>query len=269
MFSRLLLLALPLIPTAALANDIEARLLSDVDHVSAGQPFWVGVELTMASEWHTYYVNPGDAGIGTTVNWQLPDGWSVDSLQWPIPKTFGEPPEVMYGYEGVVLLTARVTPPKTITPQSTSIGATVSWLGCREICIPGKADLSLTLPVGNDSGESGGRTEAGMQIQSALDLLPIPPPAGVSIQAVRTDGQLSLLIRGIESRDIYFFSSREDVIDHSAEQKVADAPGGDKRLILSISQYATEPARRLSGILVAGTGADRKGYMVDVDVQSR
>lgn len=266
---RLLLLTLLLIPTIANADDIQARLLSDVDHAGANQPFWVAVELTMADEWHTYYVNPGDAGLGTTIDWRLPDGWSVDSLQWPIPMVFGEPPEVMYGYEGVVLLLARVIPPKTITSESISIEATVSWLGCREVCIPGKADLSLKLPVGNDSGGEKVRSEADVRIRKALAALPAPPPAGISIQAIRTGGRLALRIDGIDREDLYFFSSREEAIDHSAAQSIVNESDGVRRLILQPSRYASEPVTRLNGILVVGTGEERIGYLVDVEIGNR
>lgn len=263
----ILLLVFLLLPLFAHADAIEARLISDIERVQQGRPFWVAIELTMKDEWHTYYVNPGDAGLGTTVDWRLPEGWAVDSLQWPTPMKFGEPPEVMYGYEGVVLLLARVTPASKISSPQVRLEASVSWLGCREVCIPGKADVALALPV-DHMGETDPLepTPDAERIQSTLRALPTPPEDGVSIAAFRSNGRIVLRVFGVESGDLYFFSSREEVIDHSAEQAVADDVGGAVLLTLQPSQYATEPATSLHGILAVGLGNERRAYAVDVEI---
>ena len=42
--------------------------------VQAGQPMWVGLQLTHKPEWHTYWKNPGDSGLPTQLMWTLPPG---------------------------------------------------------------------------------------------------------------------------------------------------------------------------------------------------
>ena len=40
-----------------------ATLVSDTDAVAPGKPFRVGLRLRLAPGWHTYWQNPGDAGV--------------------------------------------------------------------------------------------------------------------------------------------------------------------------------------------------------------
>ena len=58
----------------------------------------------MAEGWHTYWSNPGDSGLPTTITWKLPDGVGVGAIQWPAPRALPTGPLVNYGYEGQVLL---------------------------------------------------------------------------------------------------------------------------------------------------------------------
>src|SRR5262249_30576644 len=55
---------------------------------------------------------------------------------------------VTFGYEHEVLLTAQITPPANLTGTEVALKAKASWLVCKESCVPGDAELSLTLPVG-------------------------------------------------------------------------------------------------------------------------
>ena len=47
-------------------ND-SASLLSASDSFVAGRTLWLGLRLRLASGWHTYWSNPGDAGEAPTV----------------------------------------------------------------------------------------------------------------------------------------------------------------------------------------------------------
>ena len=72
---------------ASPAQAVQAQILADVSTVSPGVPFHVGVLFKVADGWHIYWKNPGDAGLATAVQWQLPDGFSAGPLRWPQPKT--------------------------------------------------------------------------------------------------------------------------------------------------------------------------------------
>ena len=94
---------------AAQPDDHPAKveLLANVSAIKPGEPFTVGIRFTMQPHWHVYWLNPGDSGMPPQVKWKLPEGFTVSELQFPVPKKFEQPGDMVgYGYEDEVLLTA-------------------------------------------------------------------------------------------------------------------------------------------------------------------
>ncbi len=116
--------------------------------IEPGKPFDVALHLHSDPGWHTYWINPGDAGLPTKIKWTLPPGFTAGPIQWPTPEKHKMGPLITYGYGGDVYLLTTITPPKGDLPQHFDIKARASWLVCLEECIPGKADLTLTLDTG-------------------------------------------------------------------------------------------------------------------------
>jgi len=138
-------------------NDlVKARLVADVKSVKAGQPFTLGVLLEIEPGWHVYWKNPGESGMATGVTFKVPEGFKVGELNFPIPRQFGNSGDVIgYGYEDEVLLTAMVTPPNNLGPEKGQpFTADVSWLVCEKMCLPGKASVSLVLPLSDSEPEA-------------------------------------------------------------------------------------------------------------------
>ena len=127
----------------------KVELLADVASIQPGKPFTVGVRLTMQPHWHTYWINPGESGQPIAVKWNLPAGFTAGELKFPVPTRFVQPGDLYgYGYEDEVLLTTVITPPAQAGDAlSAELTANVSWLVCKEICIPGKATVSLGLGI--------------------------------------------------------------------------------------------------------------------------
>jgi thiol:disulfide interchange protein len=126
---------------------VKAELLANTGAIVPGKPFTVGLLLRMVPHWHTYWKFSGDAGIPTEIKWQLPPGWKVGEIQWPIPSKLKDPGDIeTYGYENEVLLMQEITPPAKIDNPSAKLSAQATWLVCEKLCIPGSANLELTLP---------------------------------------------------------------------------------------------------------------------------
>ena len=67
--------------------EVRAELLAHAPQgVGAGQPLWLGLQLTHQPEWHTYWLNPGDSGLPTVLEWTLPAGVTAGDIAWPTPK---------------------------------------------------------------------------------------------------------------------------------------------------------------------------------------
>lgn len=131
------------------ADLVQPKLLADVAAIESGKPFTVAVQLKMAPRWHIYWINPGDAGIPTTVKFELPEGFTVSKLEYPTPVRLEQTGGIiMYGYADQVMLLATITPPAKASTANVPIAATVKYLVCDDSCIPGEARLSLSLPSG-------------------------------------------------------------------------------------------------------------------------
>jgi thiol:disulfide interchange protein len=127
---------------------VEAGLHLQHASVRPGTPFLALVRLMIDEGWHVYAPEPGDAGLPTTVAWDLPDGFSAGPIAWPVPREFADGGLVTRGYAGEVLLVAEITPPADLVPGSeVTVRARVEWLACRAECIPGEADLAAPVPV--------------------------------------------------------------------------------------------------------------------------
>ena len=87
-----------------------ASLVSDTDTVAPGRPFRIGLWLRLAPGWHTYWQNPGDAGLAPELELDLPSGATAGPIAWPVPQRIPEGALMTYSYTGDVLLPVTVTP---------------------------------------------------------------------------------------------------------------------------------------------------------------
>ena len=141
------LAAVPAVETVG-ERAVKASLIPEVDSIQPGKAFCLGVRLQMAPGWHTYWKNSGDSGLPTRVTWKLPPGFLAGPLQWPAPERLASGPLMDYGYQGEIVLLTEITPGPAIQAGGAALLALqVKWLECREKCLPGSADLSITLPV--------------------------------------------------------------------------------------------------------------------------
>jgi thiol:disulfide interchange protein/DsbC/DsbD-like thiol-disulfide interchange protein len=237
---------------------VTAELIPETTTVQPGQPFDVALHLHMDPDWHTYWINPGDAGLATTIKWTLPPGFKAGPIQWPTPEKHTMGPEITYGYGGDVYLLTTITPPKTELPQHFDVKANATWLVCKEECIPGKADLTVTL----DSGLMNLRlpVENKELFAQARERLPVPA----------TDWKVSANVRGnylnlrIGSPDFAplpsrFFPEQSNVLSTlDADNPSAGALGkplADGRTMVSMMaiklQQNGDKPDKLSGVLVS------------------
>lgn len=130
------------------ADLVTATMLADVDAVAPGSSFTLGVRLKMKPHWHTYWLNPGEAGDATKAKLKGPAGFEFGAIQWPLPIKIDAPGGITYGYEDEVLLLIPVTVSKDVPVRGdATIDADVSWLVCKDECIMGEAKLKLALPL--------------------------------------------------------------------------------------------------------------------------
>jgi thiol:disulfide interchange protein/DsbC/DsbD-like thiol-disulfide interchange protein len=131
--------------TAVTSDQTEVQLLTYAPQgVAPGRTMWLGLRITHAPNWHTYWKNSGDSGLPTTLDWQLPAGWQAGELAWPTPKKFVLGPLANYGFDGSVLLATPVVLPAQLSATN-AVALEANWLACKTECIPEDAQLSVAL----------------------------------------------------------------------------------------------------------------------------
>src|SRR3954452_24928985 len=83
---RKLILFFALVAGAAIADarGIEPELVAE-GPASPGGEVELAVHMRPAPGWHGYWLNPGDAGLPMDVKWQLPKGFVIGPLRYPVP----------------------------------------------------------------------------------------------------------------------------------------------------------------------------------------
>jgi len=257
-------LAFLLLPGLARAGDTAktahatATLAAEDGTVDGKTPFRVVVRLDLAKGWHTYWKNPGDAGLAPSFRWELPPGATASEVLWQPPERIPVGPLMAYGYSGTAYHVVRITPAPAGTPgKAFPIKVEASWLVCAEECVPEQATLDLSLPIGpknvpsSDAGAIAKLSEAAMPPQAAL------------LSAKESDGALSLTIRLPEAipgaREAYFFPDVPGVIEPAAPQQ---AWFQGNTLSLMMKRGLAKIPSPLSGRLQIDGGAQPRFFLV-------
>ena len=185
-------------------DQVQAKLLAHAPQgvpvgqtpdAAAGQPVWVGLQITHAPEWHTYWKNAGDSGMPTELQWTLPPGVMAGDIAWPLPKKIPIGHLANSGYEGTVLLPV----PLIITPQykpgvladALDVKLKATWLVCRKECIPQDGEFALKIPLRSSTALNGAAFDAALKSQPA-------DVAGAHQVALKDDGKrLAVRVAGL------------------------------------------------------------------------
>lgn len=246
-------------PTAA-TKHVTARLVTDAQSVEPGGTLALALHKRIAPRWHTYWQNPGDSGLATTIAWSLPSGATAGEIQWPHPQRIAVGPVMNYGYENEVTLLSTIRVPESARAgDAFPIRATVDWLVCEEICIPEQVELSLSLPVVG-KGLSAGISQP--VIEAARAKLPRELPWSASVNVA--DGKILLALDSATSlQNAWFFSSEWGAIEHAAPQP---AVLGNGKFTLALKPSQTKLPETLRGVLVVTENGAQRSYLIETPI---
>ncbi len=260
---------------------VEVRLLAERDAVYAGASARVGLLFSLDPGWHVYWRNPGQSGLATLVEWGI-DGAETGELQWPAPEVFAESDGFLttYGYADEVLLftTARFVGD---LGDEVELAAEVDYLACEVQCVPGRAELSMRLPVAEAD------VAASPEIQALFEKYAARVPAkaeelGIQVEALYSQtavrpgdsfkGAIALNApEGVRLRPV---SGPRALVPDETPGLELEVLGSsrhplDERGMLvrftGTAEDAPEAARRITGI-VALRGGGAPGSWVEIDV---
>lgn len=126
---------------------VKTTLVADVDAISPGQSFWLGVRFAIKPHWHIYWKNPGEAGDATRVKLSA-QGLEFGPVQFPLPTKIQADGGVTYGYEQELMLLVPVKVSKELPPTGEiRIAAHLTWQSCKDTCVDGEAKPTLSMNV--------------------------------------------------------------------------------------------------------------------------
>lgn len=250
MLSRLLLLIALLLPAPALASAVSQQpntrveLLSETRAPKPGQAFTIGVSMTARPGWHTYWLNPGDAGIETRAEWRVPQGVAVGAFEYPVPKTYVVGGLMNHVYEGEAILLAQAQVPAD-AGGALPVEVRLDWLVCDDkICVPESATLSLPLQIGDGAPDP---AVAG-RFQAARNALPRPLGTTGSFAVTNDLVRIKLPVPTNGIARAHFFPVRHDLIDMAAPQALFDA-GGELVIEMKRATNPGDPGSLNQGVL--------------------
>jgi thiol:disulfide interchange protein DsbD len=239
----------------------DALLVAEVEAIQPGEPFTVALRLTMDDGWHSYWMNPGDAGRATNIQWYLPPGFAAGEIQWPYPEYIEEQQLASYGYRDEVFLLVEIHPPDRLpVGRTVRLAALADWVVCERICLPAEASVGLDLPV--MMGEPPIDKRWQRQITNARRLLPVHSDDWLASAWSTESGFVLELLAQVpwdgDADGMRFFASDNAVIAYAAPQPLSTL-GRAHRLTLTSSAFRARIHDRLRGVVVAPVGVTWDG----------
>lgn len=219
--------------------------------------YLAGVEVELAEGWKTYWRMPGDAGVPPMFDWSKSINTAAINVLYPAPVRMHEAAAETVGYKSTVMFPVEVKPLDAAKPVVLDLQMELGI--CREICIPGEVQLSLTIPPSGLSGAS--------PVKAWRERVPRPQPlrgAGdpelKGVTATLEGPAPRLLVEvafpgGAKDADV--FIEAPDGIYVPMTKRLPDGPGGIARFEADLSRVDAHDlkGKQLILTLVGGNGA--------------
>jgi thiol:disulfide interchange protein DsbD len=216
-----------------------------------GREMWLGLQIDHAPEWHTYWKNPGDSGLPTTLEWTLPPGWSAGEIDWPAPHGLPVGPLLNFGYEGRLVLPVPLTLSETAARGPVTLRLKANWLICRIECIPQSGEFELAL----NSSDAAYSPHAAA-FAASLAARPMPHAGGVSARLLEDARRVGFTIEGLPADwhdlPLQGYPEQLGVFEHARPATWQWGTDGQLQLSLAVSEFRTEGPTELALVLRGG-----------------
>lgn len=269
-------IALPSLTGSPVTHHTQAKLVLSADTAKPGDTIWAGVDLKMEPSWHTYWKNPGAAGMATKIEWKLPAGVTAGEIQWPLPEKIPPIEVTTYGYENEVMLLVPLTLASNLSAGPLDLKANVSWLECKDVCIPADQNVEATLNIG---GETKASADAAT-IETWKQKVPQPAkqwtfhawwekPDNGDTRRLIISGTFTGTSAGKPPADFDFFPGPSDTFEVQAATTNLSIAGASFALQKIVKKFSGDWPREISGVLVSESGDVRSGTAVKLAIADK
>ncbi|MDX9789544.1 MAG: protein-disulfide reductase DsbD family protein [Candidatus Kapabacteria bacterium] len=230
---------------------VKTQLLSEMDIVSSGTDFLIGIKVIPDNGWHTYWINPGDAGLPTVVELKLPENVRSSDVIWEVPDKIPFAGMANYGYEKEHILLIPIHIDDNFNADELLIEANISWLVCKEECIPGSRKQSLKLPVKSQAV----RNQQIVELFDNLQNRHCKINEDLKFQAVKTNNEelkLNIYLPDYlkDLKNLEFYPIEAGFFDNGYKQSLS-INGSKAELSLKLDKYRENNPTEVFGILVS------------------
>jgi thiol:disulfide interchange protein len=236
------------------ALHLHVQIIAPAAQLSPGASSEAGLYFKLDPGWHVYWQNAGDSGEPPHIQWTLPDGITAGPLQFPAPQRLPLGPLMDFGYENEVLFPFNLDVASTAKPGPVALHAKVAWLVCREVCIPGKAELEVDRVIAA-AGAQVAEVAPDKEIYDRLvGRLPQPLPANDSavFQPTATGFRLAVSTGQRETQAV-FFPEDQNIVDNPAPQNLTPTKTGFFLDLKKDANLTANPAK-LNGVVELSGG---------------
>jgi DsbC/DsbD-like thiol-disulfide interchange protein len=237
-----------------------------VGEAKPGATVRVAATFTIHPGWHIYWANPGESGMPTQIDLDLPSGCTAATVapgemrvDFPVPQVFAKG-ETTFGYEKSVTLSVPVTLPSEIPAAGLPVTIRSRWLVCKEACLLGQneAKIDLAKPVAADA-------PLAKAVAEALARTPGPMPADWKCAIAEVTAESAVLTIEAPGASELKFLPFETPGARLASGFVADAKGDSLRAEIELSRESTlgKPLE-VSGIVVVGKNGPAYSFRLPV-----
>ncbi len=130
---------------------IRASLVAETSAPRAGQTVTLAILMKPDKGWHGYWENPGDAGVGMTVDWETPSGATISAFRYPVPERLLIAGLMNHVYEHDYAVLIDVALPAGLAKGAqVPIRGKAHWLACTDsVCVPEQGEIATTLTIGD------------------------------------------------------------------------------------------------------------------------
>ena len=251
---------------------VRAELVAHAPNgVQAGQTLWVGLQLQHQPEWHTYWRNPGDSGLPTQLEWNLPAGVQASPIAWPLPSKLRAGSLTNYGYDKTVLLAVPLSVSHAFKANThLDIQLHANWLVCRLECIPQEGDFQIRIPTQTSHAP----------LAAVFETLLAQQPKSVALTTTEAqfDDQgktqfIRLRIGGLptalQGHRLAIFPASPEILESATEQHplaTQSWQGSDWTAKLPLSTLRQSSPQSLSLLLVDSQGDQRQGVDIHIPI---
>ncbi|MBS4033969.1 MAG: hypothetical protein KGZ85_05865 [Ignavibacterium sp.] len=243
-------------------SNANAKIVVDSYLLNQNHTIPIGILIELENDWHIYWRNPGDSGMPTSIDFDLPDGVTISEIRWPAPKAFEYDGLASYGYEKQVLLLADLLVPENYALSSIEITADLKSLICKDVCIPFNTSVSTEVDLVNNF-------KADNQISRLFSETVRGLPGvkqNIDFSVKLNDEFITFKIHNPEIKpaeieSLYFLPYQNGIFKNSIDQKFLQKENNSE-LVVEFDHFRIEEPKEIYGLLVYDFGNPDKSRKV-------